>query len=488
MSRLFVVGDSTLSKFNDNTYYFPRYGYATQLDKFYNIEVINLALSGRSSKSFVLEKNYQILWDSIKSGDFLLIGFGHNDEKSDDHIRFTDASLPLEDEKSFAYSLYENYIKRALEMGVTPILSTPIVRLDLNNIYEGNAIHQTKNGDYRLEIINLAKKLNIDYADLTLETLKLMKSLDSIDQMYHHAMTAGKIENDMVVANLKSVDKAHLSYYGAYYVSYLFSLEIKKTNSRLNDYYISDAKIPTNADIIVNPNYKVIKYNVPNLLDYKPMDEFICKDGWYGTAFGDTDCNPNKKENGFIAKKVGNSFVVGQPNNYGKIHASVDAMSLVFRQIPITKNFRLKAKAKVLSFNLVKQSAFGLILRDDCYINQEESLRIANNYVASGFLTTDLSTYIIFSRSEPTDLDKGDNVINDFYQKDDEALLYIERLGQLISTKVIYKGVEYSRNYFDFDLVSVDRDYMYAGMFATKGVVVEYTGLEFEITGDAKEA
>jgi len=178
MSRLFVVGDSTLSKFNDNTYYFPRYGYATQLDKFYNIEVINLALSGRSSKSFVLEKNYQILWDSIKSGDFLLIGFGHNDEKSDDHIRFTDASAPLDDERSFAYSLYENYIKRALEMGVTPILSTPIVRLDLNNIYEGNAIHQTKNGDYRLEIINLAKKLNIDYADLTLETLKLMKSLD----------------------------------------------------------------------------------------------------------------------------------------------------------------------------------------------------------------------------------------------------------------------------------------------------------------------
>ncbi|MCR4944187.1 MAG: hypothetical protein K5986_07010, partial [Clostridium sp.] len=44
---------STVSAFND-TYYYPRYGYGTQLQQYFNIDnfkVENLALSGRSSKS-----------------------------------------------------------------------------------------------------------------------------------------------------------------------------------------------------------------------------------------------------------------------------------------------------------------------------------------------------------------------------------------------------------------------------------------------------
>ena len=65
MNKLFVVGDSTLSGFNDESYYYPRYGYGTQLNNYLDLEVINLALSGRSSKSFLLEDNYKILKDSI---------------------------------------------------------------------------------------------------------------------------------------------------------------------------------------------------------------------------------------------------------------------------------------------------------------------------------------------------------------------------------------------------------------------------------------
>ena len=80
---LWVVGDSTVSAFNDS-YYIPRYGYGTQLgdyvDDTYAVE--NLALSGRSSKSFVNEANYKKLTDGIKSGDVLVVGFGHNDEKA----------------------------------------------------------------------------------------------------------------------------------------------------------------------------------------------------------------------------------------------------------------------------------------------------------------------------------------------------------------------------------------------------------------------
>ena len=36
MKRLFVIGDSTVCLFNDSTYFYPRYGYGTQLEKYLN--------------------------------------------------------------------------------------------------------------------------------------------------------------------------------------------------------------------------------------------------------------------------------------------------------------------------------------------------------------------------------------------------------------------------------------------------------------------
>ena len=57
--KIYVVGDSTFSSFSD-PYYYPRYGIGTKLQDYLNpkkVEVINLAMSGRSSKSFLTEAN-----------------------------------------------------------------------------------------------------------------------------------------------------------------------------------------------------------------------------------------------------------------------------------------------------------------------------------------------------------------------------------------------------------------------------------------------
>ena len=167
-ATLFVVGDSTLASFADS-YYYPRYGYGTQLTNYFDqaITVNNLALSGRSSKSFITEKNYtQILKNNLKAGDYLLIGFGHNDEKSDDVARFTDASKPLTDSTSFKYSLYEYYIKLAIDKGATPILCTPIVRADKNNTYTASNGHVTSTGDYAQAIVELGQEKNVTVINL----------------------------------------------------------------------------------------------------------------------------------------------------------------------------------------------------------------------------------------------------------------------------------------------------------------------------------
>ena len=107
--NLFLVGDSTVSSFND-AYYYPRYGYGTQIGNYFDskLKVNNLALSGRSSKSFLSESNYETFKASIKEGDYLIIGFGHNDEKDDDALRFTNPTGGVDDETSFKHYLY-NY-------------------------------------------------------------------------------------------------------------------------------------------------------------------------------------------------------------------------------------------------------------------------------------------------------------------------------------------------------------------------------------------
>ena len=78
MSTLWVIGDSTVSSFEDK-YYYPRYGYGTMLDKYLDdsIKVVNIALSGRSTKSYTTEPQYNELLSGMKQGDFLIIGFGH---------------------------------------------------------------------------------------------------------------------------------------------------------------------------------------------------------------------------------------------------------------------------------------------------------------------------------------------------------------------------------------------------------------------------
>lgn len=98
---IWVVGDSTLSPFEDQSY-FPREGYGEELDQYLNADVYNLAVSGASSRDFTAMENYRILltgndkvpaMGSLKDREqFLLIGFGHNDEKQETG----DIQIPME--------------------------------------------------------------------------------------------------------------------------------------------------------------------------------------------------------------------------------------------------------------------------------------------------------------------------------------------------------------------------------------------------------
>ena len=101
----------------------------------------NLALSGRSSRSFLSEQNYQTLKNSLGKGDYLFIQFGHNDEKTNeqqypglgtypslDWSTLDNTGKDSQGRYSYEYILAAYYINLAKNKGAVPVLETPITR------------------------------------------------------------------------------------------------------------------------------------------------------------------------------------------------------------------------------------------------------------------------------------------------------------------------------------------------------------------------
>lgn len=475
--KIWLVGDSTVCSFND-AYLYPRYGYGTQLFNYFNdnVNIQNLAISGRSSKSFIKEKSYLRLKDEIKESDYLIIGFGHNDEKYDDNTRFTSALYDENEKESFAYYLLNYYVKLALEKKAIPILCTPVARANKNNDYTSFCAHITENGDYRNRIITLALKYDITCIDLTKQTVSLYEKIGYDNAVYFHARK---------LSSLNTVDTTHLNYFGAKMVAYIFANELSKSNCSLKNYLLEERKEPTiKTDFISNPNFVEMKYEPLDLDKYIPKTfaQFKSKE-WYGTAFGDTTKPPISNEAGFIAKEEDNHFIVGQKGKtYGKIALDSDGLAFVFRQIHKNDKFVLSAKCKIKEINTFSQSGFGIMLRDDIYVEQEKPNNlIISNYVCSGAILCGDKCKILYCRENALRIDEPN--FAEIFGVDDEIKLYISSTGQTITTRFVYKGINYEKVYYDFDLFSIDTEYCYVGFYATRGIVIDVTDVNFEITG-----
>lgn len=215
-TRIFIVGDSTACEYgSDDNYAVPRAGWGMYLGEYApNAEIINLAKSGRSSKSLTVEEEYQTLLSEIGENDYLLIQFGHNDAKksSEEDLknRYTDPEGDINTEGSFKNSLYTNYIKAAQDKGAIPILLTPIARRSFD---EAGNVKDT-HGLYDDAIRNLGDELNIPCVDVTKITTELYQELGFDGTAAFHAIYKDVTKGD------KGHDNTHLNHYGANMIAY----------------------------------------------------------------------------------------------------------------------------------------------------------------------------------------------------------------------------------------------------------------------------
>lgn len=467
---VWIIGDSTVSSFADN-YYYPRYGWGTQIDKYLDgtYEVKNIALSGRSSKSYVNDKEYKELTAGMKQGDYLLIGFGHNDEKAEAD-RYTDPNGDYKTAGSFANSLYENYIKPAQAAGTTVILCTPIVRRTATAEWSDSNLHITKDsgdfkgGDYAQSIRNLGKELNIPVVDMTKMTKELYDTLGPDETVNLHAWTSSKAT---------SVDNTHTNIYGGTYNAYLVTKTIKELGVAGISEHITAKEAPVKADVLKsNPDYKEAEYSGELKQSELWKDAGVFK----GSIFGDIGGDPNLIKDKFILEGNEDGSIHIAVNGKGKISSTTDGMAMYYYKVPADSNFVITANATVNSINKHNQVAFGLMARDAMYIDVNDK-SVLGDYVAAGSIQQ--GTANCFKRKDGA-LGYGGKLENPV-----EA-------GKTYALKIESNSDGYACTFgdnaaisggFDFKLTSIDADYVYVGLFVARQADVTFSDIKLVVDG-----
>ena len=491
-TTVYMVGDSTMCNYDPlDSYYYPRYGYGTQLNKYLDsdyVTVKNLAMSGRSSYSFLSESNYSTLLNNISKGDYLIIGWGHNDEKYGTstyrNAKYDSIEKALQDKDSFQTCLYENYIKVAENKGAYPILATPIVRYDATFNYTGDKIHNTQYGDYRQAIIDVASYYEIPYVDLTTITKDIYKE-EKENALLYHAIYSGTDESQGALPNMQAFDATHINYYGANMVSYNFVRELSKTDSTLKYYINSNIEKPT-VDILQKyEKYTWSEYKSPNLTTYSKKYTDSNNETWYSTVFGNL-----KVAQGTITQNENNTFTLQTTSTYGKFESKGDGFAFLFKQLPQNKNFKLEGKITIDSYSNTKQGGFGIMLRDDCYINQPDSdatVGKTTNFGACGFIANDPATTgnIFFNRYN-TSLTKSDSI--NAFSNGDVISVSLQQNGQNLILNLTYNGTTYSHTYVDYSFNSKDTDYIYCGFFSNRGNKITVSDIKYTDLGENQGA
>lgn len=156
MNRIFYIGDSTVQLNKIDTY--PQTGMSQVLELFLApaFRVVPHGKNGRSTKSFLDEGRFVPVQAQLGEGDFLLIQFGHNDEK-EDPARHTEPYGSYQENLRF-------FIREARARGAYPVLVTPIARRLFDEV---GHFRPGSHGEYPAAMRQVGCEESVPVADLT---------------------------------------------------------------------------------------------------------------------------------------------------------------------------------------------------------------------------------------------------------------------------------------------------------------------------------
>ncbi len=221
---LFLAGNSTVTDQRHE----PYSAWGQMLPVFFRpglVSVANHAESGEALKSFVAEQRLEKLLSQVRPGDYFFIQFAHNDQKPES----SSYSPPFTDYQTYL----RRYIQEARNLGVNPVLVTPMLRRK----FDGNGHLINTHGDYPLAMRQVAQQENVPLIDLFEMSRTLYESLgvEGSKKLFVHypAGTYPGQEEELQ-------DDSHHSTYGAYQLAKCVVSGIREQLPELSAYLVED--------------------------------------------------------------------------------------------------------------------------------------------------------------------------------------------------------------------------------------------------------
>jgi len=215
---LYLAGDSTVVDQTNE----PWAAWGQMLPSFFDpkIAIANEAESGETIRSFVSEHRLEKIMSTMRPGDYLMIQFGHNDQKPG-----KDYVPAATDFKTYLLQ----YIAETHAHGSTPILVTPMNR---RNFDAEGTIVQTL-GDYPDAMREIAKQNGLALIDLNASSKTLFEALGPEGTLHAFVHYPANTFPDQPIA---LADNTHFTSYGAYELARVIVQSMRDENLPLARY------------------------------------------------------------------------------------------------------------------------------------------------------------------------------------------------------------------------------------------------------------
>ncbi|WP_288243588.1 rhamnogalacturonan acetylesterase [uncultured Chryseobacterium sp.] len=219
---IYLTGDSTVV----DAQYEPWASWGQMLPYFFvpnEVVIANYAESGETLKAFEDRRRIDKIWTQIKPGDYLLIQFGHNDQKYGNS------------EKSGYRKLLKEWIHKAKQLGAIPILVTSMNRRVFD---ENNTIINTLD-DFPDAMREIAKEEKVDVIDLNALSKTLFEAMgpEMAKKAFVHYPANSYPNQPKALA-----DDTHFNAYGAYELAKCVVKSIVDQNLPLKKYISNNEK------------------------------------------------------------------------------------------------------------------------------------------------------------------------------------------------------------------------------------------------------
>lgn len=225
---LYIIGDSTVRNTNP-----PQCGWGNKIHELFDttqLSISNQAMAGRSTRTFVKEKRWERVINSIQKGDYLIMQFGHNEGSKPDTNRagyrgvlrgIGDETVELTwpdstKETVHTYGWYlRKFVTEAKAKGAVPIICSMIPR---NQFVDGKV--KRANNDYGKWAKEIAAATGAYFIDLNAITADKYDALgpDKVKEFFPgdhtHTNEAGALVNATSVAEgIKLIKDLELNKY-----------------------------------------------------------------------------------------------------------------------------------------------------------------------------------------------------------------------------------------------------------------------------------